>query len=326
MQVNSMEELKKTKVVVTTHFFNVMNAYGISKAEAIAMITVGSDRGGDVRYGIQDEGITQIFCYGHIINNIVAAMHKVPELKEMISSASELASYLSNSNLSDLLDTTVKNFVPTRWNSVQTMFWSIVQNYHKISEALAAKQGATSNWNGRKAPLEYLKNINVLQMQLIANFLKPFKSMTINMEGHLKPTLHMVWPAYKAIQKQLIETDISAEIDPLDYNPAHDIIEKMKREGRMYVNSRNKDIAPKPLHRIATVLHPLMKSLPKDTSETDKSDAYQLVDRRIRAMEWKDGDQAPVPKTTSAAFDVDFLNEFCENGKKEHINFFIYKN
>lgn len=152
-----MQEIKKTKAVILTHFYSVLNTYGVSKDKTKAMITVLSDRGADVKYSIKDEQLAQIFCYGHIINNIVGAMHKVDELKKIISSASELASYLSNTpGLSDLIDTTVKNFVPTRWNSVQTMFSSIVQNHAKILAALAAKQAGTKSWAGRKPPLDYL--------------------------------------------------------------------------------------------------------------------------------------------------------------------------
>ena len=51
------------------------------------MAVVLSDRGPDVKYGIRDENISQIFCFAYIINNLVEEM---PKVKVVIERASEL--------------------------------------------------------------------------------------------------------------------------------------------------------------------------------------------------------------------------------------------
>lgn len=206
MHLNEVEELTKTKEVVMKHLFIVLESYGLSKSEAKTMAIFVSDRGGNIKYGLRDLNLEQIFCYIHMINNIVCAMTKVDGLKDMIKIASELVSYLKKTGLSARLDSTVKLHCNTRWNTVYMMFDSIVKNYGKIVDLLAEKSSAMSSCSQsqsktQKTPTDYVSPIDINAMSRIAEFLKPFKEMTIVMEGHKYPTLHMVWPAYLKIRK-----------------------------------------------------------------------------------------------------------------------------
>lgn len=123
-----MPELVKTKQVVANHFYAVLNSYGVEKEEVKENVTAIHDRGGNIRQGIKDEGITQVLCY-HLINNILGAMVKGHLAKTHIAAALSLTSYMKRTGLSNKLESTVKLNCPTRWNTVYNMIHSITVNY-----------------------------------------------------------------------------------------------------------------------------------------------------------------------------------------------------
>lgn len=71
-------------------------------------------------------------------------------------------------------------------------------------------------------------------------------------------------------------------------------------------------IEPKERHKIATVLHPLLKNLPK-LNETEKDDAYRIVDRLVKQANDASSDAAPMQAAKrQRKFKEDFLNDFCK--------------
>lgn len=74
LSVNEMPELVKTKQVVANHFYTVLDTCGLKRDEVKENVTAVHDRGGNIRQGIEDEGIKQVLCYAHLINNIFGAM------------------------------------------------------------------------------------------------------------------------------------------------------------------------------------------------------------------------------------------------------------
>lgn len=194
LSVNEMPELVKSKVVITNHLFGVLESYGLSKNEVIDSVTAVHDRGGNILFGIKDEGIAQILCYAHMINNIVEAMTKIECVRTHITAASNLVSYLKKTGLSNSLKTTVKLNCPTRWNTVFMMFQSIVDNYEKIVEVITEKQNAQTTTISRnrirtsdqrtRPPIDYIMDIDISTISGIAKFLKPFKDITVNIEGN----------------------------------------------------------------------------------------------------------------------------------------------
>lgn len=229
LNVDSMDELVKTKAVIIKHLYSVLKSFGLSEDDTKRIITIISDRGANIKFGIRDEGIAQIFCYAHIINNIVGTMLKDGEVKKLIGAASELCSYMKNSGLCKHLNSTLKIFSRTRWNGVYIMFDSILKNYSKIVDVLTEKETALSQSNNlsrnQKNPYEYVSCIDVNLMNVISKFLKYFFDITVTIEGHKKPTLHMVWPAYIKI-KSILQPDIAN----YDSDDGH-VLEDMKTAG-----------------------------------------------------------------------------------------------
>lgn len=322
LQVNEMEELVKSKEVITNHFYLVLSQYGLSREEVKEKIFVVHDRGGNIRYAMFDEGIVQILCYCHLINNLVGKMLSLEEVRKIINAASELVNYVKNGGLCTKLDSTLKKYCKTRWNSVWLMFDSIIRNYAQILNVLGDKQAAQSQNNSyrpssfsqRKSPLDYVCDLELPAIQVIADFLKPFRNMTVSLEGHQKPTLHLVWPIHSKLWDLL-----APDVCELDAEYGH-IIEEMKSDDLAYFRSNFTDFQPKKEHKISTILHPLLKDL-NAVQNTDKIDAYRMLDMMMREIQPEEinNNRRPAPNN----FSDDFLNDFCNNGKLGAVPLFL---
>lgn len=317
LQVDEMDELVKSKEVILDHFYTVLSLYGLFRDEVRKSVVVVHDRGGNIRYAMFDEAIIQIFCYCHLINNLVGKMLALEDVKKIITAASDLASYVKNAGLCTQLDSTLKTYCKTRWNSVYQMFDSIIKNYAKILNVLGDKQAAQaqtpsyrSNSSSRqhKQPLDYVCDVNLSAIEAIAAFLKPFRDMTLCLEGHKAPTIHMVWPVYLKIW-DLLTPDVTA----CDTEYGH-ISEEMKSEGLAYIRANLGDFEPKDHHKIATILHPLLKNL-NVVREAEKIQAYRLLDSMMREMAPEEDVIMPRRSSNkSQRFEADFLNDFCNEG------------
>lgn len=339
LKVDELDEPVKTKEVIIKHLYAALASYGLSEDEIRQNVVVVSDRGANIKFAIQDAKIEQIFCFAHIINNIVDAMAKDDELKTTIKCASQLASYLKITGLCKSFTSTVKNFVSTRWNSIFIMFDSILKNYENILGALTEKENAQKSQRARtrvpeannsqagtsaacakKSPLDYVLCVDIETVHFMAKFLKPFKDMTTNLEGHLKPNLHMVWPAFCKINELLQPNDFG-----YDNDKEEEMIERIKRNGRSYMQAHLNDFSPRPAHKIATVLHPFMKSLPKFTN-IEKDEAYMHVDKVVRCIPLENVQQLQKKQTERSFNGIPFLNDFCKtegkNCKKKYVYFF----
>lgn len=309
LQVDAMKEYVKSKSVIMAHFYRVLESYGLCRSEVKQNVIVVHDRGGNIRYGMLDESIIQILCYCHLINNLVGKMLQLEEVKKIIDAASELTSYVKNAGLCTHLEKTLKTYCKTRWNSVYIMFDSIIQNYGRIFKVLNEKQIANrSSSSSQKLPLDYISNISISTIEDLCHFLKPFRDMTLNLEGHKNATLHTVWPIYLKIV-DLLKPDTFA----YEFENGH-ITEDMKVEGSLYIRSNLRDFEPTDQHKISTISHPLLKSLGK-LAEADRVQAYRIIDGLMKEMQPEE--MVPNPRTEIHArtFTADFLNEFCEEGK-----------
>lgn len=208
-------------------------------------------------------------------------MLELEDIKKIIAIASQLVSYIKNAGLCTHLNKTLKTYSKKRWNSVCMMLESIVENYPKIVDILTEKQQqlgnvSRSSRNRQKMPLEYISDVDITEIGEIANFLKPFKKISDNLEGFKNPSLHKVWPAFLKI-KDLLKPDIYA----CEFSTHGHIVEEMKSAGLLYINSHLTEIEPKNQHKIATILHPFLKPL-LTLSEAEKDYAYRMVDRFVK--------------------------------------------
>lgn len=306
LNMNTIEELKKTKTVIEIHLKAVFGDYGITEEDIKEeRVTIVSDRGSNVKLGRE---YRQVFCYAHILNNIISHMLDLDEIKTMIKHASSLCSYVKNHDLNKFLDFSLKKYVPTRWNSVHTMFDSIIKNYVNIWLALNEKKIQNPESNA----LSYITPIKLEDLEAVANILKVFKEITMQIEGHKKQTLHIVWPAFLSIQK-LLKPDTRSYEHPFGH-----VIEEMKTQGRLYIDS-NAEVHPQDVHKIAVVLHPMMKEMFTVTQD-DRDAAYRLVDCLVKKMSPDEPDEpVNVTKSKPEPFkSVSFLQEFCKMNNFEN--------
>lgn len=325
LQVDAIDELSKTKSVIIAHLYACLREYGLREDEVKIMVHMVHDRGGNIRYGIKDEGIAQNFCYDHLINNLAGATLEVPCVKDHVKAAGELTSYMKNSGLCKHPKSTLKKNGPTRWNSVYMMMSSIVDNFERIVEVLTEKQTAVTTNISRQAknrsqsqsqlqrlkekqPIDYLGPIDINAIAAIAEFLKVFTNLTVRLEGYLHLTQHMVWPAFIKIKSIFASIDIDDD---------DNIIEQMKAAGDTYFQENLADFKPRESHKIAVVLHPLMKNM-RNFSYQEKEDAHALVRGKLRALLVKTKSEPgattstePSPKRQKINVD-DFMAEFIQ--------------
>ena len=110
-------------------------------------------------------------------------------------------------------NTSLKQPVPTRWNSIHTMLESIVLNEAIINTLL----------------YKYGKNhLNLLKSELdaiirLVNFLEPFKKISEQIQGEKYPTLSFIWPYLCRMKmlckpKEPLEIVMGKEVEEDDYN------------------------------------------------------------------------------------------------------------
>lgn len=115
-----------------------------------------------------------------------------------------------------------------------------------------------------------LTAINRLYLKEILNFLKIFKEISIEMEKSLSPTLYLVWPSSVRLLKFLAPTRIDSVL-----------LKKIKKIARVYYK---KNFTLDKLHRIASFLHPQMKTL-KFASDGEKLQTIRDVKEMIQTVD-----------------------------------------
>lgn len=131
----------------------------------------------------------------------------------------------------------------------------------------------------------------------ICEFLKKFKEWSLFLESDKIPTAWMVWPIYLQLNQHLVDLPDEPEI-----------IKAMKEAGRTYVSKINDDIVPKMVHKVCTVLNPLLKNIAM-ASTVEKKDVYDSINVSILknepAVDNVEGDIA-VRETSH----IEILNQF----------------
>lgn len=140
-----------------------------------------SDRGPNIKYGLINAGYIRLNCYAHLIHNLVSNMLSKKSVQEMITQAAKLTAYVKNSGMNSQLKSFLKLYTKTRWNSVFTMFDSIITEYQTTYDLLLYKQRVMNEhgFKNSKQPDNSLSDlitvINLPELIKIKTFLEPFK-------------------------------------------------------------------------------------------------------------------------------------------------------
>lgn len=304
LNVDEVTEPVKSKQVLAEHLYRVLAKYGLTPDEIRKIIFI-ADRGGNIKYMLKDENILQVYCFAHILNNIVEHMLQDSQIQDLVNCASSLTSYMKCGNLCKELLTSLKTFSRSRWNGVYIMFKAILTNFQKIIEVLGAKSTLPRNPT-QKNPMDYITNVNIDLMSKITPVLKPFYEITQSIEGYKDPSIHLVWPYFIKITESVLKADDGNFY--LEDNEYGAVVENVKTLGRDYISKRFPEIKPQMIHKIATVLHPLCKNLPK-IDAYERIAVYRDIEIRIKKMIPLESTPAP-KKVRRNAFEEPFLNDF----------------
>lgn len=223
------------------------------------------NRGSNVKID-NDDVINRLNCYCHILSNIVGHMCALAPVKEIIDNASSLVSYVRNSGLGVKCDPKLKRYISVRWNTVFDMLSSVNDNYAKLAQILLEKEEADKNAD----VMGKLTKIPRSKLEELIEFLKKFKNWTKQLEYEKVPTLWMVWPIFIQLKKHL-----AANVDDTE------LIDGMKSVGREYIRIETSDIEPRMIHKISTVLNPLLKNLVMIHDE-ERNQIYDAINDKIR--------------------------------------------
>lgn len=233
--------------------------FNIQLKKLIAFFSIS--RGPNVKFE-NDDVINRINCICHLINNLVCYMCAVEPVKKIIENVSGLVSYVRNSGLGEKCEPKLKKYTESRWNTVYYTMDSVESNYSRLAHVLLEKEQADKNAD----VMHKLTNISRSDLSVISKFLKKFKTWSEQLEADKVPTLWMVWPTFESLKKYLAPNDTDEEI-----------ILQMKEAGRSYLEDNIYDFTPKTVHKIATVLHPLLRNIALASGD-ERKEVYGIID------------------------------------------------
>lgn len=189
-----------------------------------------------------------IHCFAHLMNNTLAKVFKKDPKKSfdeqswsfrVVHIVTSIVKYFKSSALATRFCPRLKSNVSTRWNSVYNMLESVIYHWNLINEILHTS----------KKHLEDINSIALHELEILRDFLKPFKTSTDALEASHHPTLCHVIPHYLKIFNHL-------QPSPSDPNC---FVESKKIALEYWVENVQKQLTIN--HKVALFLHPLMKGL-----------------------------------------------------------------
>lgn len=234
-----------------------------------------SDRGTNICVALR--GFKSSNCFAHMLNNALYQIFKKQKNKsfsehnwayQICHHATAIVKYFKASSLSKQFKPALQSNVCTRWNSNLNMLTPVIHHFEKITNVLTSS----------KSRMENLNAITLDELKILADFLKPFKTATDEVEASHHPTMHKVIPNFLEMCNHLEEK-------PSD--PA--CIVEIKAIVRDYWQ-KNVQKCISIYHQLALFLHPNTKTM-KTLSVDQKSAVW---DRAISMM-----NQFMPPSTTT---------------------------
>lgn len=322
IHLDKIEEVKKSAANIWKAIKECFNLYKVSEQQIIENITWVTDRGLNIKNAL--DKCKRMNCYAHIINNIVKYMcEKDSEMKDIVSNGASLVRYMKLATVDKKkLKTSLKSHCETRWNTVYYMLFSIIDNYAEIYQILSEKERSSSV---NKHITEKLTCLDKRVLESVCSFLELFKNISVMIEGDKYETIHQVWPAY---------SNIEAYLQPKYTDEP--IIDRMKELGRKYILEHAIDIKPDMYHKVAVILHPLMKTL-RNVNIQEREAVVEHVESLVlepneifqQTTETSDGNNNQSKSTGQQLFDgfmgtsSQLVDEIHINEVHKYINFSV---
>lgn len=180
----------------------------------------------------------RVSCAGHnlnlVIDNWVKSMEANDPVIKLINYCKDITMFFKRSGLNTKLSNSLKQSVPTRWNSILYMLKSVNQTRYEIEELLMDRP-----------EIDRFLVIDFDLLNDVIEVLEPFDQATKDLSYENTPTFHKVLPWFKKLQTHLIE---NADDDR--------IIRNIKYCLR---NNLCNKYTIKPVHKLASFLDPKMK-------------------------------------------------------------------
>lgn len=173
---------------------NLLGEFNCSLNDPTVVVT---DRGSNIKGALKEH--ENINCINHLIHNTLEKCIKTSaQIDEIITASSKLVKFFKKSGLNCDLNTSLKSFTPTRWNTVYFNILSIKANFADIQKILNEKNLAEKYSVVKEYHLD----------QLIA-ILKPFMDASKELEGSSYATVHLVHPHINNLKAlcNIINTD-----------------------------------------------------------------------------------------------------------------------
>ena len=196
--------------------------------------------------------------------------HLPNEVSTLITTCKELVTLSKRSSVNNNLETTLKQCVSTRWNSVLRMLQSVNDNRTQLRTT--ANDGPTN----RKF-LCVLSDLHDDILEQVISVLLPFDTATKVLSADKTPTLHIVLPTWYKLRQHL--SDVSTDCD---------IIATLKRHLSQQLD---KYFVVSDIHAAATLLDPRLKNNGYLMSEELKKDGIKALNTLLMTMQ----SHAPVP-------------------------------
>lgn len=158
---------------------NLLAEFDCSLNDRTVIVT---DRGSNIKAALKEH--ENIHCINHLLHNTIEKCIKTsPQIDEIVTMSSKLVKFFKKSGLNCDLNTSLKSYTPTRWNTVYLTLLSIKTNFANIQKILYEK-----NLSEKYC---IIKEYNLDQ---IISILQPFMEVSQALEGSSYVTLHLVHP------------------------------------------------------------------------------------------------------------------------------------
>lgn len=254
------ENMKKTIFRIIKEIIQLSNNEFDNWLEKDKVIFV-TDNGSNLVNALKD--LCRISCAGHNLNLVFEYFMKKLDSTDpiyiLIFKCKELVMYFKRSGMNNKLKHSLKQSVPTRWNSTLTMLKSVDASYEDIFELLAERD-----------ELSKLQDIDSQLLQNIIKILTPFNDATKELSYDKQPTIHLVLPWLKKINNHLMIT-------------ADDNIHIKNSKSYLLQGLTNKFVI-KPVHKLATFLDPRMKKFKNLMSDNEIEEIYNDIKKMLKEL------------------------------------------
>jgi len=210
---------------------------------------------------------TWIGCSGHNLNLVLshglqlAGSSGLPnEIGTLINTCKQLVTLMKRTKLNNQLETTLKQCVVTRWNSILTMLNSLSLNLVDLRQL-------TASGEGNQNLMRLLADVDEQLLHDVIEVLKPFDSATKLLSADHRPTIHQVVAVQHKLRCQIaaIATDTV-------------VIQSFKAH---MTTQLDKYFTVTDFHRVALLLDPRLKLNTTIISAEERARAINFLEKMV---------------------------------------------